>query len=101
MVSGLLAGDEFVGGGPLLVPIHSSIIDAAQEGKTREVMKEITREVSDNRALVADVFGWLKGRAHVLDSRYRRKRERQAEVFFAACRFHNFVRMHRIGFANQ
>ena len=92
----LLADGGFVGGGPLLVPIHGTVIDKTSTEEGKAVLREINQEVSDNRVLVEDVFGWIKGRAHVLDHRYRGRREAQAEVFYASCRLHNFVRLHRI-----
>lgn len=95
----VLADGGFVGGAPLLVPIHSTVMEKTEDEGTREVMREINREFTDNRVLVEDVFSWVKARAHVLDVRYRRRRERQGEVFYAACRFHNFVRIHRIAHA--
>jgi DDE superfamily endonuclease len=95
----VLADGGFVGGYPLLVPIHSTIMDATHNEKTKEEMKAINSEFTENRLLVEDVFSWIKGRAHVLDSRWKRQRESQAVVFYAACRLHNFVRIHRISYA--
>jgi hypothetical protein len=95
----VLADGGFVGGAPLLVPIHSTMMDKTEDESTRETMREINREFTDNRVLVEDVFAWIKGRAHVIDSRYKRRRERQGEVFYAACRLHNFVRIHRTAYA--
>jgi hypothetical protein len=97
----LLADGGFVGGGPLLVPIHSTIIDKATKEETKEVLREINQEVSDDRVLVEDVLGWIKARAHVLDHRYTRARETQAQIFYATCRLHNFVRLHRIAYRKK
>jgi hypothetical protein len=95
----VLADGGFVGGSPLIVPIHSTVMAKMQNEETKEEMKEINREFTSNRLLVEDVFSWLKARAHVLDSRFKRKREHQPEAFYAACRLHNFVRVQRIHYA--
>jgi hypothetical protein len=92
----ILADGGFIGGDSLLVPIHSAVMEKMQEEKVKDVMEELNDEFTSNRIIVEDVFGWLKGRAHVLNEVYGRHRDRQAEVFYAACRLHNFVRITRI-----
>ena len=95
----ILADGGFVGGGSLLVPIHGAVIERRDDENERQLMKEINDEFTGNRLIVEDVFGWIKARAHVLDVVYGRQKERQGEVFKAACRLHNFVRIHRIDYA--
>jgi len=92
----ILADGGFVGGHPLLVPIHSTIIQKETDKKRKAMMLEINEELKDNRLMVEDVFSWLKARAKRLDFRYGRERGRQSEEFFAACSLHNFVRRERI-----
>jgi len=95
----ILADGGFIGGGPLLVPIHQTVIQKEANEERKERMQEANEEIKDNRMLVEDVFGWLKARAKRLGHRYGRARERQAEEFTAACRVHNFVRRGRISHA--
>ena len=64
-------------------------------------MTENSREFNANRLIVEDVFAWLKQRACVLNSAWPRHLERQAHLFKAACRLHNFIRMLRIDYALQ
>ena len=95
----ILADGGFVGGGSLLVPIHGDVIQRRDDEHERQLMKEINDEFTGNRLIVEDVFGWIKARAHVLDTVYGRQKERQGDVFKAACRLHNFVRINRIDYA--
>jgi hypothetical protein len=95
----MLADGGFIGGEPLLVPIHKTSLDLPMNEESKEVLMELNQEFTDNRVLVEDVFGWIKGRAHVLDSRFGRARERQGEAFYSACRLHNFLRIHRMSHA--
>ena len=81
------------------MPIHSSVFDMTDNKDTKGVLQLLNKEFTDNRVLVEDVFGWIKARAHVLDSRFKRAREKQGEAFYAACRLHNYLRIHRMSHA--
>jgi len=91
-----LADGGFIGGHPLLVPIHQTVIQREEDPERREKMEEVNEEVKDNRMLVEDVFAWLKARGKRLGFRFGRAPERQAEEFTATCRVHNFIRRNRI-----
>ena len=95
----ILADGGFVGGGPLVVPIHQTVIDKEEDKERKEKMLEVNEEIKDNRILVEDVFGWVKARGRRLSYRYGRARERQAEEFPAMCRIHNLIRSARISHA--
>lgn len=95
----IIADGGFIGGAPLICPIHvDSIKDEPDEVK-RLQMVEFNGELSASRVLVEDVFSWIKSRARVLATRFSRKKETQAAIMFAACRYYNFVRMNRIRYA--
>lgn len=92
----IIADGGFVGGHPLIVPIHRTVIEREKNQERKARMEDINEELKDNRLLVEDVFSWLKARAKRLNFRYGRAREKQAGEFFAVCRVHNFVRRKRI-----
>ncbi len=96
----ILADGGFIGGEPLLTPIHADIIKRAESEGERDMLMNFNDELTEGRVLVEDVFGWLKARARILDGRFPRKRERQADVFIATCCVYNFVRLLRMDFAN-
>ena len=95
----ILADGGFIGGGGLLV--HMNTYNRAKDDNTKRVMMEYNKEFTANRLIVEDVFGWLKARAHVLNEVWTRDLDRQAEIFKAACKLHNFTRMIRIDYAVQ
>jgi len=95
----ILADGGFIGGAPLICPIHIDSINKASSEEVKNDMIEFNEELSSNRVLVEDVFSWLKSRAHVLASKFRRNKESQKAVFFAACCFYNFIRSSRIEYA--
>ena len=64
-------------------------------------MEAYNKEFTANRLIVEDVFGWLKGRAHALNTAWTRDLDRQTAVFKASCRLHNFKRILRIDQALQ
>jgi hypothetical protein len=95
----ILADGGFIGGEPLLVPVHGTVIEARDDEKDVQMLHQINDEFTANRLIVEDVLGWIKARAHLLDVVYSRQKGRQAEVFKAACCLHNFIRIHRIDYA--
>ena len=97
----ILADGGFIGGPGLSVPIHMDTYNRATDESTRRVMMEFNNEFTANRLIVEDVFGWLKSRACVLDKAYARDLDKQADIFNAACKLHNFARMIRIDYALQ
>ena len=97
----ILADGGFIEGDGYLVPIHQNTYDRMTDGETRQIMLDYNQEFTANRLIVEDVFGWLKERACVLNRAWPRDLSRQAEMFNAACKFHNFVRMIRIDYAMQ
>jgi len=88
----LLADGGFDGGSHLLCPVRVSNIHS-------EDLIEFNVEVSNDRVLVEDVFGWLKARARILALRYGRDVQKHAAAFYAACRWYNALRLLRIEFA--
>jgi hypothetical protein len=96
----ILADGGFIGGEPLLAPVHSDIIMHAESEEEKEMLLDFNDELSEGRVLVEDVFSWLKARAWILSVRFPRKRERQGDVFFATCCMYNFIRMLRMEYAN-
>jgi hypothetical protein len=97
----ILADGGFIGGEPLLTPIHADIIKGAESEGERDMLMDFNEELTEGRVLVEDVFGWLKARARILDGRFPRKRERQSDVFIATCCVYNFVRLLRMDYANS
>ena len=97
----ILADGGFMDGPQLLVPIHKTVIDKQTDADGRAGMEAYNAEFTANRLIVEDVFGWLKGRAHVLHTEWARQVEKQADIFNAACRVHNFRRILRIDHALQ
>jgi len=97
----ILADGGFIGGHPLLCPVHSDTIDKETDYQKQQRMIDFNEEFTSNRLIVEDVFGWLKSRAKVLATKFSRKKETQAALMFAACRFYNFVRRNRQRYALQ
>lgn len=92
----IIADGGFIGGTPLICPIHTDDIINETDVNRKQQMIEFNEELTSNRILVEDVFSWLKSRAKVLATKFSRKKETQAVIMFAACRYYNFVRMNRI-----
>ena len=97
----ILADGGFIGGEGLSVPIHQDTYDRMTDTETRRIMLNHNKEFTANRLIVEDVFGWLKARACVLDRAWPRHLEKQADIFNAACKLHNFVRMIRLDYGMQ
>ena len=97
----ILADGGFIGGPGLSVPIHKNTYDRMTNADTIRVMMDYNKEFTANRLIVEDVFGWLKARACVLDKAWPRHLDKQANIFNAACKLHNFVRMMRIDYGLQ
>ena len=97
----VLADGGFIGGDNLLVPIHSTVINQLTNDATKRTMTAYNSEITANRLIVEDVFGWLKQRACILNTAWPNDLDRQTNVFKAACRLHNFVRMFRMEYAMQ
>jgi hypothetical protein len=95
----ILADGGFIGGEGLLVPTHETVINKMQNEETKATMIQINEEFTSNRIVVEDVFGWVKERACILNSKWERHRDKQVEVFNAVCRLHNFLRLLRIDYA--
>ena len=95
----ILADGGFMSGPNLLVPIHQTVIDKQTDPAGREAMVNYNLEFTANRLIVEDVFGWIKGRVCALQKAWPRDLARQAIVFKAACRLHNFIRTMRIDYA--
>ena len=92
----IMADGGFIGGHPLIVPIIKTVLDNKQNEEVRQDMEECNGELTANRVLVEDVFGWLKAKAKRLGHRYGREKQHQGEEFRAACCVYNFVRFKRI-----
>ena len=97
----IMADGGFIGGVGLAVPIHKNTYDRMTDENTRRVMMEYNQEFTANRLIVEDVFGWLKARACVLDTAWPRHLDKQANIFNAACKLHNFTRMIRLDYGMQ
>jgi hypothetical protein len=97
----ILADGGFMGGEPLLVPVHADTIKRAGSKEEAQMYVDFNDELSEGRVLVEDVFGWLKHRARILSKKFPRKREIQGQLFLATCCIYNFVRMRRIEFAHS
>ena len=97
----ILADGGFIDGPQLLVPIHSTVINNQTDEDSKAGMTAYNKEFTANRLIVEDVFGWLKARACVLNTAWPRQLDRQATIFNAACRLHNFARMLRMEYAMQ
>ena len=95
----ILADGGFVGGTGLLVPLHKKFLDRAKNERTKVVLSALNKEFTANRLIVEDVFGWLKARACILDTAWKRRLDKQEGMFRAACRLHNFTRLVRIDHA--
>ena len=95
----ILADGGFVNGPNLLVPIHQTVIDKQTDSDGREGMMAYNKEFTSNRLIVEDVFGWIKDSVCVLNTAWPQSLERQALVFKAACRVHNFKRLLRMEYA--
>ena len=78
------------------MPIHKTVFTNSTNDNTKAVMADHNKEFTANRLIVEDVFGWLKQRACILDSKCPRQLYRQTQIFNAACGLHNFVRMLRM-----
>lgn len=97
----ILADGGFIDGPNLLVPINQTVIDKQTDPEGKRGMEAYNKEFTSNRLIVEDVFGWLKQRACILNTAWPRERQRQSNIFSAACRLHNFIRMLRIDYAMQ
>lgn len=97
----ILADGGFMGGYPLMVPLHKSIIDETKTTAERNEMLDHNIELSENRILVEDSFSWLKHTARVLEQRFTRERHTQGQIFHAACCWYNALRLLRIDYARS
>lgn len=97
----ILADGGFIGGAGLIVPIPKPTYNLPVSEQARQGMLDYNEEFTANRLIVEDVFGWLKARACVLNSEWARHLDKQAGIFNAACKLHNFTRMMRIDYALQ
>jgi len=95
----ILADGGFIGGPGLLVPIHKDTYSQPMDEQARRGMMSYNEEFTANRLIVEDVFGWLKQRACILNTAWARRLDKQAAIFKAACKLHNFTRMMRLDFA--
>ena len=95
----ILADGGFIRGEGLLVPIHNTVINSMMDDDTKQTMTAYNKEFTANRLIVEDVFGWLKQRACILNTAWPQHLDRQAHIFRAACKLHNFVRVLRIDYA--
>jgi hypothetical protein len=92
----ILADGGFMGGEPLLVPLDVKDMTLARDEKEKEFFEWFNEDLTEGRILVEDVFGWLKGRAKVLGTKWERSVKRQGPMFNAICAMHNFVRWRRV-----
>ena len=67
----------------------------------RADMEGFDDDVEENERMVREVLGWVKARAHARHARLKGTRKTDAAHMQAACRVHNFVRIHRTDFARK
>jgi hypothetical protein len=92
----ILADGGFCGEGEYIVPFNLVVVN--KETTIRNALIDYNSAIADCRSLIERVFARIKDRARALRGTWRRSKEKQNNLFLAACRLYNRIQIIRIIF---